>query len=132
MRISDWSSDVCSSDLLPRLLGDRRGAGVAAADDVVAIVGLAFGALAAAGDHEGRPVIVTLDGVGEGVERRLGRTADLRADVAASHRVRRSVVDTPACQRLDIALVEATETVLGTIPAPAQPHSTQDRRGTAS
>src|SRR3546814_986162 len=36
MRISDWSSDVCSSDLLPQFLdADRIGLGVAVAHDEV-------------------------------------------------------------------------------------------------
>src|SRR3546814_5358453 len=41
MRISDWSSDVCSSDLLAGIAGEPH---VAVGDDAHQLAGLAFGA----------------------------------------------------------------------------------------
>src|SRR3546814_146371 len=50
MRISDWSSDVCSSDLLLiSTLVEVLGAGLQVVDDDVVVVGLVVGAGAAAG-----------------------------------------------------------------------------------
>src|SRR3546814_2484845 len=44
MRISDWSSDVCSSDLVELVVVQRRKRGVAVADSVHLMPGAAEGA----------------------------------------------------------------------------------------
>ena len=52
-------------------------------------------------------------GVAEGVERRLGRRIDRRADIAARHRIGLAVEDRPALQRADVDLVEGGKPAFG-------------------
>ena len=76
-------------------------AGVAAANDDVAIVGMAFGGFAAAGDHEVRQrICVVLHGVGKRVEHRLRRWFMRRTDIGTGHRVRVAIDQPPAFERL--------------------------------
>ena len=74
--------------------------------DMIAIIAAALRRFAAAGDDERRFLAWSGFGVAEGVERRLGRWLDRRADIAARHRIGLAVEYLPALQGADVDLVE--------------------------
>src|SRR6266568_2601287 len=96
-----------------RLLEHACRAGVAGGGDMVAVIRLAFDRLAAAGDDERFWRAWRWHGVGERVEARLGRRVDLRADIAACHRIDAVLHHAPFDQGLDVDFVERLESFLG-------------------
>src|SRR3546814_14070410 len=96
MRISDWSSDVCSSDLIAQLhrLAERIGAGKTRA------IGLA------GFSEDDRLVLVDQIGIdGEGAERRL--VAGIREEINAAYRLQigRASCRERVCQYVSISVV---------------------------
>src|SRR3546814_3562893 len=98
MRISDWSSDVCSSDLLrePPFLLARGAAGPSARADLVGVVALhveqgrevgIVGAVAGGGAHLGLAVIGDADAGGAQHVEVIGAVAD-RAGVEGNRALR--------------------------------------------
>ena len=95
------------------LLQHSRRAGIAGANDVVAIIGLAFDRLAAAGDDEGSGRLRRGYRERERVKARLDRWIDLGTDIAARHRIDAVSHHAPFDQRLDVNLVEGPKTLFG-------------------
>src|SRR3546814_15064562 len=85
MRISDWSSDVCSSDLGLGTAGEGVGAPQRAEDGVVA--GVVEGAV---------PRLVVAEGLGDAVGDRLGVTGDQVVALAGENLVATGGVVLPA------------------------------------
>src|SRR3546814_15807104 len=88
MRISDWSSDVCSSDLQAMLAGPGRvrlGVDVQAHGDARLAVGRAGLVLAPVGHHDGDLVIVGVDvflhGSGDRKSVVEGKSVSVRVDL---------------------------------------------------
>src|SRR3546814_15587006 len=76
LRISDWSSDVCSSDLLGRRFRDRVGA-VRHLDDVAGDGGVPPDA----GSVRCCPGAAVADGAARSEERRVGKEVSVRVDL---------------------------------------------------
>src|SRR3546814_2941645 len=94
MRISDWSSDVCSSDLERQSTGAHADAGVGIVDDR-AVIGVE-GRLAG---HAGQAVVVDMD-IAETVA---------GADVEVSHPRGNGRADIGAVDFGDLGIVDAVE-----------------------
>ena len=114
------------------LLAQRVGAAFAPAHDALAVATLAGPRLRAAGDHEARRRLRGGHGEREGVERRLGRPADLRTDIGARHRIGLAVEHAPLLQRDDVLPVEFDEAGVGELAGRAQLASAERRQRPAA
>src|SRR5262245_15617963 len=94
-------------------LAHRFGAGLAVAHRALGVAAAALARFAAAGDNETWSVpwrsVLRSDREAEGVKRRLGGLIDLRADIAARHRVALLLHDAPLAQGHHVALVEGAK-----------------------
>src|SRR5712671_3643764 len=95
------------ADLFPQSVRTE----VLVAHDTLGIAAAAAARFGAAGDHEGRRRALARAGERECIERRLGRRIDLRADIAARHRIDSAVEQAPLRQRFYVMLVEGSEAI---------------------